>query len=405
MELKKPLPKLRNDISVNFFVKDGQEIVQFDDPEGIADSPVAMSVQMYYILRTLDGRLTGEQFKSVFEKEIGKDNIIIGILLENIETMLNSNYLETEHYLAKKEKIVNDYLALPSRPPVCAGNTYPYEEEDLSNMLDDFFATVDKKDIKPGAKSIIVPHIDFQIGKEVHRTYAAAYHSLRDTDADLFVIFGTSHYAYSNYFMLSEKNYSSPLGVIETDKEVLDKLKKEYPKLTIDEMAHRNEHSIELQAVLLQHYFKNRKIKILPVLVGSFFEFMDSGDSPAQVVSEFMGALNKVLKDNNIKAAFISSVDFAHIGKKFGDDFDAREKLDELSSIDNSLIQSLLKSDNTGFFEKIRKDEDKWNVCGTAPMYTMLSNQNGLKGELLQYGQWYEELTKSAVSFASIAYY
>ncbi len=400
-----PVPRLRQDLSLNAVKENGQEFVVLNDLERIAPQNIAVSMQMFYVLQALDGKMTWSQFRETLMKETGGSNEIAEIIIENIIQLYKHNFLETEEYVAQKQKMINDYLAIPERPPVCAGSTYPNEKSELEAMLDNFFSTVKKEEIKPGAKSIIVPHIDFKIGTDVYRTYAAGYHSLRDTDADLFVIFGTSHYAHSDYFMLSEKDYSSPLGTLKTDTEIIEKLKNEYKNLKIDELAHKNEHSIELQAVLLQHYFRGKDFKILPVLVGSFHEFIENGKSPDTAVKSFLDALNKVISENNIKAAFISSVDFAHIGKKFGDTFDAEEKLDELISVDKNLIESLTDNDYNGFFQKIKNDNDKWKVCGTSPMYSMLSSQNGYKGELLQYGQWYEKPTQSAVSFASIAYY
>lgn len=399
------IPKLRSDISVNVIKENGQEFVLMNDLEQIAPNPLAVTLQMYKILFTLDGIITWDELRKVFKTQLNGNDEILAIIFQNIETLYENNFLETPEYLNRKKEIDQEYLSLEERPPVCSGNTYPAEKNELEKYLNEFFNSVNKNDIKKGAENIIVPHIDFQIGDVVHKTYAAGYHSLRDTDAELFVIFGTSHYASSDNFMLSEKHYSTPLGRIETDLELLDLLKSKYPKLKIDEFAHKNEHSIELQAVLIQHYFKNKNIKILPVLVGSFHEYMMNGSTPEEHIKEFMDALKESLSEHNKKAVIISSVDFAHIGRKFGDNFDADEKLDELVKIDRNLIDSLVQNQHEQFFDKIKIDNDRWKVCGTAPMYSMLQLQNSLKGELLQYGQWYEQPTKSAVSFASIAYY
>ena len=166
--------------------------------------------------------------------------------------------------------------------------------------------------------------IDFRIGSKAHRCYAAGYHSIRNTNADLFVILGTSHQGNSDYFMLTKKDFETPLGCAETDRDIIDMLASGLSyDLTIDDMAHRHEHSIEFQVVLLQHYFRNRSFRILPVLVGSFHNFIHDKTMPGSDgrLSEFISKLKGIIAEMGRKAVFIASADMAHIGRKFNDKF------------------------------------------------------------------------------------
>ena len=48
-----------------------------------------------------------------------------------------------------------------------------------------------------------------------------------------------------------------------------------------DELTHRTEHSIEFQVVFLQYLLGGRReFSIVPILVGSFHDLMESGDRP-----------------------------------------------------------------------------------------------------------------------------
>ena len=404
--MDKPIPKLRTDLNINLVNDKEKEIVFLQDVEGFAEEPIGITMDMFMILQALDGNLTSNQLKGIFTEK-GADDDIANAIIDNIHKIQELGYLQTPEYLEEIEKAKKEYLELPFRPPICAGSSYSNQAELLVPELDEFLNSVKPEDIKPGAKSLVVPHIDFKVGKKSAETYSAGYHSIRNNNADVFVIFGTSHFASSDYFMLSEKDYQTPLGIAKTDIELLDSLKNNYPDLTLDEFAHKNEHSIELQVVLLQHYFKNRNIKILPVLVGSFHDFILNGSEPdeSKEVAHFLSALDKSLKEHGRNPMYIASVDFAHIGKKFGDEFDAKTKLEELSNVDHELIEKLIANDHRGFFSNIKNDEDKWKVCGTSPLYSFLNMHEKGKGELLKYNQWYEEPTQSAVSFASIAYY
>jgi len=104
-------------------------------------------------------------------------------------------------------------------------------------------------------------------------------------------------------------------------------------------------------------------------------------------------------------------VDFAHVGKKFQDNFEAELILDQINNEDQELINELEKCSAEGFFDSIANVNDKRRICGLSPIYSLLQSQmndNGktqYQGKLLKYNQWNEVETASAVSFASIAYY
>ena len=60
------------------------------------------------------------------------------------------------------------------------------------------------------------PHIDLHRGGP---TFAWAYKRVvEETDADLFVIFGTAHNPMRNLFSVTRKHFDTPLGTVETDK-------------------------------------------------------------------------------------------------------------------------------------------------------------------------------------------
>ncbi|MFW5701636.1 MAG: AmmeMemoRadiSam system protein B, partial [Bacteroidota bacterium] len=293
------------------------------------------------------------------------------------------------------------------RPPICAGNTYGATPESLAAQLDELMSHAPASD-KNQARALIAPHIDFRVGDNALETYAAAYRAIEATDADLFVIFGTSHHKMSDWFMLSRKDYATPAGALETDQELIDEMAGALgDDLTIDEMAHRDEHSIELQAALIRHVFPNKEIKILPVLVGGFYPQIHQGNSPGndprfvEFIENLGGAIDKLGR----KPLYIASGDFGHIGRKFEDDYDAESKLDELREADFEMIDLLNACDAEGFFARVQREGDPWKICGAAPFYALLRIAGPERGELLRYAQWNERETLSAVSFASIAYY
>lgn len=405
-ERNQVIPPLRSDLNLQMTEYEGNQYVLIQDPLGYADDSIAVSYAFYMLSQHFNGDTTYSEFEDILKSQgINSDFELIFDLINHLD---ESGFLYSENYIKKRDKIESEYLISTFRPSICAGNVFPETPHELTEYLDSFFQKVDKESIPGNAKSIIVPHIDFRIGDNVHKTYAAGYHAIRNTEADLYVIFGTSHYANSDFFMLTSKDYFTPFGILETDKELISELHKYLDNdLTIDDFAHKPEHSIELQTVLLKYYFSGRDFKILPILTGSLHEFILKGIKPESNsrYDNFLDALNRAIKDLGRNPVFISSVDFAHVGRKFGDDYDAAPTLDNLKLEDKILIDALNSGDKNSFFAKIQNDEDKFKICGTAPIYAMLHTIEPKESLLLNYDQWNEVETKSAVSFASLAYY
>jgi AmmeMemoRadiSam system protein B len=399
------IPLLRRDLSLEQITHEGKNFIILTDMIGFAEVPIAISTEFFVLLQSIPENTTKTDMMNMF----GVDDInLIQPILNEIENLDKLFFLESDSYKIKRKKFEEEFLSNPVREPICVNGSYPANPDEFNAYFKDFFETVDKNEIDTGAKALIVPHIDFRLGRLSHEVYASGYHAIRDTGADLFVIFGTSHYASTDVFMLSEKHFNTPIGLVENDIEIINELKESCPEtFTIDEFAHKPEHSIELQTILLKYYFQNKNFKIIPILVGSFFEFIEQKKSPKDFerFRLFLEGLNQTIEKLGRKAVYIASVDFSHIGRKFGDDFDAETKLHEVNNSDSILIDYLEKSDSEAFFNKIMTDCDKWKVCGTSPIYSMLNLKNFSKGKFLKYNQWNETATKSAVTFASIAYY
>ena len=402
----KKIPPLRTDLQLQMIEDGGNQYVLMQDPLGYASESLAVSYNFYVLSQHFNGDTTFAEFEEILKKYgIEGEYSLIFSLIEKLD---DAGFLISKKFLERRYKIESEYINSSVRPCVCAGSSYPDNPQELTLALKEFFNTSDKEEIEGNAESIIIPHIDFRIGEDVHKTYAAGYHAIRNTEADLYVILGTSHYANSDFFMLTQKDFDTPLGTVTTDKKVITEMQKYLgDELTIDDFAHKPEHSIELQAVLLKYYFGDRDFNILPILTGSLHEFIMNGNNPESNprYNNFLDALKRAISDLGRKAVIISSVDFAHIGRKFGDDYDASPKLQDLKIEDKVLIDALNKTDKSAFLNKIKQDKDKYKICGTAPIYAMLHAFEPGNAKFLNYGQWDESDTNSAVSFASLAYY
>ncbi len=404
------LPEVRENIKVEKYDEDGKEYIVLYDDQCYAQQPLSFHLDFIPFLQLLNSNFTFESLESKFNEQFGTDAEQIMNSFKNFVQILdNAGYLNTPRFQWIKNDIDN-YINSDIRPAMCAGSSYSDDKAELSKELDEILNSFDSSEVKTGAEMIIVPHIDFRIGEAAHKTYAAGYHTLKDSEPDVIVIFGTSHTGSSKRFILTEKHFETPLGLVQTDGEIIKKMRNlltDSDEVIIDDLCHRYEHSIEIQVVLAQHYFKNKTFKILPILVNSFISDLQMGSLPNEDegFNRFLEVLKGIILGTGKKAIFIASVDLAHVGKKFGDDYDAKLMLNDLKNEDQRLIHYLAMSDPDSFFNTISQAKDKYKICGLAPIYSMLKYQTPKECRFLHYDQWYEEETESAVSFASLAYY
>ncbi len=391
------------------------------DPEGFAGS-IVLSHAAAIAASLMDGTRTLGEIQAEFARLTAQQIELADV--ERLASQLAERYfLDNEHFRAHWKREIELYLNNPVRPPAHSGNAYAAEPEALRLQLAALF---DGRGPEPapgegaGAPDgqlcgVLSPHIDLHRGGA---TMAWAYQRIvAESQADLFVILGTAHNPMSQLFSASRKHYDTPLGTVETDRTFVSKLAARLNRcaegrelnLFADELAHRAEHSIEFQAVVLQYLLGSRRpFKIVPILVGSFHEFIRQATRPADEprVAAFVAALRATAAEHQGRVLAISAGDLAHIGRRFGDRalLDA-PRLKAQAEDDRRLLDAACRVDAEAFFGHIAAEGDRNRICGLSPTYTMLEVVKPKRGELLRYDQAVELDGTSCVSFASMAFY
>jgi AmmeMemoRadiSam system protein B len=299
----------------------------------------------------------------------------------------------------------------PVREPVCVGS-YEEDPDNLRRQLADLFTRPDgpglPRDIPPdgGLRAALIPHIDYERGGA---GYGWAFKEVVErTEASLFVIIGTSHL--SPYrFTLTRKAFRTPLGVTPTDSGFIDRVVAHYGDgLFEDELrAHLPEWSIELEVVLLQFLYERRRpIRIVPLVVGSFHDSIQSGESPSR--SEDVARMAEALRQAEAAApepvCYLISGDLAHIGPKFGDPGLPGELVTHSREQDQAILQAAAGGDPEAYFRVISDEGDGRRICGLPPTYVTLLAARPSAGRLLHYGQYVHPEGHESVSFASMAF-
>lgn len=300
-----------------------------------------------------------------------------------------------ERTRAQRAAALAAYRARPLRPPACAGSVYPDAAAPLRRALDAWLAPPPgpaPRHARP-PRLVVSPHIDYPRGA---RGYAHAARALAAADAELFVVFGTAHATPARLFTLTRHDFATPLGAVRTDRRAVDALIAALgeEQLLGDELVHRDEHSIELQAVLLAHLVR-RPFTVLPVLCSSIAHLAD----PAAAAAPFLGALSGAVAGR--RTCFVAGADLAHVGPAYGDPRPpAAAELAALADEDLRTLGFVAQGDAAGFHRDAVRADGRRRLCGTAPIYAAL-RASGAAARLLHYEQWSDG--RDSVSFAAAA--
>ena len=118
-----------------------------------------------------------------------------------------------------------------------------------------------------------------------------------------------------------------------------------------------------------------------------------------------MNALKETVAECGYNTCFVASADLAHVGLRFGDPVPpSPAALQEIERDDRNMLACVENMDADGFFDFVRREEDRRKICGLPPIYMLLKVMNARQGKLLNYQQSVEPNGSSVVSFASMVF-
>jgi AmmeMemoRadiSam system protein B len=405
-------PKLRN---VNIFPvqRSGQTLLCLQDPQNISEKAFFLPPPLYFTVSLFDGQHSILDIQAEYMRRFGE--FLFTEKIEEIISQLEENlFLEGDRFQEALRQKEEDFKRTLIREAAFAGKSYEMDPERLRFQLDGYFKGSDgpgspgeRKGIH-GLKGVVAPHIDFQRGGFC---YAFAHREIGEKNSShCFIIFGTAHTLMEHPFCLTRKDFMTPLGPLNVDRELVDAIQSRCPDdLFKDEMVHRSEHSIEFQCIFIRYlYPEPAPLKIVPILSGSFHEAIEKGISPMEIKSirQFIDALKESVSSLGREVCYIASADLAHMGVQFGDrDGVSEYDLRIIAQEDQEMLEYVEKMDGEGFFSSIAKERDRRRICGFPAIYSMLKTLEAKEGKLLKYGQAFTPETQSVVTFASLGFY
>jgi hypothetical protein len=242
------------------------------------------------------------------------------------------------------------------RQPAVAGQFYPLRPEYLEKELERCFEGLEIRE--QDVIGAVCPHAGYVYSGKVA---AHAYATL--PKADTYILLGPNHTGYGSPVAVSKEAWKTPFGAVEVDVELADSLLGSI--IDVDELAHRYEHSIEVQLPFLQYRFGG-DFRILPICMGMQDE---------ETAIEVGNIIARLVSDRKQRVVFIASSDFTHY-----------QPAKLAKEIDNEVIGSILNLDVPGMYERLYRRNA--SVCGYGTIAAMLTASKilgGSRATLLNY--------------------
>jgi len=149
------------------------------------------------------------------------------------------------------------------RKPAVAGQFYPSSPKTLLSMVKQFVDGV-QVEVNGEIKAIIVPHAGYPYSGP---TAGYAFRAIKGRDYSTVILIGGSHRAYfEGIAVYPEGEWETPLGTVEVDEELAQKIIDYDPSIQPMIEPHLPEHSLEVELPFLQYVLED--FRIVPVLLG-----------------------------------------------------------------------------------------------------------------------------------------
>ncbi|MCD6249151.1 MAG: AmmeMemoRadiSam system protein B [candidate division Zixibacteria bacterium] len=231
------------------------------------------------------------------------------------------------------------------RKPAVAGSWYPGKVSDLVKQIAGFYAEVDKVALSGRPQALICPHAGYQYSGKVA---ASAFKLLEGEEYDTVVIVAPYHRPefFQGCSVYDGDGYQTPIGVIETDHELAERIAGINPLVYRSRQGHgtgasRAEHALEIQLPFLQVVLGD--FRLVPIIMG------DQDEASVHALGEVLGS---VLRERN--CLMVASTDLSH----FHNDKQARE-------LDGRVQKAIEAFDPDGLLDLLSSGEGE--ACGGGP--------------------------------------
>jgi AmmeMemoRadiSam system protein B len=258
----------------------------------------------------------------------------------------------------------------PFRRPFVAGQFYERDAEALKFQIDSCFSSslcskglprVNFHSFPRKIVGLICPHAGYMYSGTV--AASGFFELANDGLPATVIILGPNHTGYgSGISLMREGAWQTPFGDVQIETQLADVILSKTNIIDVDDLAHRFEHSIEVQLPFLQ-YLYGEKFKFVPICF-----LMQDYTSAVEVGKALIEALA------GCNAVVIASSDMTHY-----------ESAKQAKKKDYSALNAVTTLNADLFYRTVKTQNI--TICGYAPITALITFAQGLnaKAKLLNY--------------------
>ncbi|MGC8670138.1 MAG: AmmeMemoRadiSam system protein B [Candidatus Micrarchaeia archaeon] len=270
-----------------------------------------------------------------------------------------------------------------------AGSFYPSSRQALTSFVEGAIerAHIAKEEVE-NAYAYQVPHAGYEYsGDTAAYAYKALSYNSSINKIDTILLVGPNHTGYGMPISVSMLDWETPLGVAMNDRELSEAIAQS-KYISIDEEAHRGEHSLEVQLPFMQYLFNKEHEKK--------YAFICMGDQSLEASKHLYEAIENAVSKLKRRVVIIASSDLNHYESAASAGIKDAKLLDAIKEIDYEKVNRLISQLDI-------------SACGYGPITVamMYSQQHGAKkGVVLDYtnsgrqtGDYSSVVEYSAIAF------
>ena len=390
-------------------IKEGEDqFIVLWDPSGLSKEKLVLPLNYFFIVQHFDGEHSLQQIGAMYLKRFGE--FLMPNKVEQLVADLDAKlFLEGEGTDSARKQAQAAYRQALLRQAQFAGRSYETDGAKLKKQVNGFFSSKEGPDFKPSEnkgkpiKGLVAPTYDV---KQAGPIYAWAYKELQEAQQpDVYVVIGTAHAGLDRVVAVTDKDFETPLGVVQADRQILERLRSLVPESFDEDIAHLQEHAIEFQLPFIQVVTEGKPFTIVPVL-SSFSAPSLSDPSVRTDVDRFLTALREAIASSGRRVCVIAAGELAHLGIRYGDsapptDFSFHRSM----QYDLEMLKFVEELKPEDFADYIQKEQDQRRIAGFSPIYSLLRLIQAEKGQVLRYDRGITDQYNSTVTYASMAFF
>jgi AmmeMemoRadiSam system protein B len=368
-------------------------LIGLRDPSMLSDQMMVVPPQAVQLIQHLRGDRTVEEIAALFKSEV-QPVIDLVKKMDEFGLLWGPTFERLEGEM--KEKLRQD-----GHFPVTASGSLGADPDAVREQLATWIRETEDPELETPALGVVAPHLDYARGWPV---YASSYRCFEGAQRpDRVVVLGTNHFGLGDGVVMSELGFRTPLGAVEPDRAVLERLKASLgDRLFIDQLDHLPEHSIQLHLPWIQYLWGD--VPVVAALIPDPLTPMIADDGGRVGRAEFVQSLKRILGDLGGRTYVVASSDLSHVGPQFGEPVAVSDQRKmEVERHDRELMGKYMSADPKQFLDACEWTKNPTRWCSIGNMTAALELLEPGSVELVDYRQASDPQGTAMVTSCSMA--